>query len=97
MSTRFDAFRTPSAVDNRDVTARGPLPDGRVLVAGGYIQEVRGAAGRPSAGVEIYDPSTGRFSPGGEMIVPASTVHATVLQDGRVLLTSSAGADIFQP
>jgi hypothetical protein len=58
------------------------LPDGRVLIAGGWAG---GEAGIASA--EIYDPESGTFSPGGLMGSPRRDHAAVALADGRVLIT----------
>jgi hypothetical protein len=90
------------------------LADGRVLIAGGTnpaIPAPTGDAASPQvfspeayASAEIYDPSTGRFSPTGSMAFAQSDQVATSLADGRVLLTGgwngsgSAGiAQLYDP
>lgn len=62
------------------------LPDGRVLVAGGY-----GTPGRLSS-VEIYDPSSGTWSAGAPMNNARRMHTATLLMDGRVLVAGGIGA-----
>jgi hypothetical protein len=61
------------------------LPDGRVFIAGG------GFAAEPpygtDASTEVYDPSTGIFSFLGNMTARRSYHTATLLKDGRVLIT----------
>jgi hypothetical protein len=74
------------------------LPDGKVLIAGGYN-------GDYLATTEIYDPSANRFSNAGRMTIPRSGHVATLLNDGRVLLAGGVGtgwtflstAEIFDP
>ena len=66
------------------------LPDGRVLIAGGYWSD--GQEGRVLSSTEIYDPTTGEFSPTGSMGAPRIGHGATLLNDGRVLIAS--GVDI---
>ena len=69
---------TFTALPGSMTTARGeavaaPLPDGDVLIAGGY----NGSIGLSSA--EVFDPSTGTFT-----ALPASmTTHATVRSPRR--------------
>jgi hypothetical protein len=52
-----------------------------VLVAGGYNSV-------PLASAELYDPSTGLWSPTGDMVRPRTTASAVLLPDGRVLVAS---------
>lgn len=75
------------------------LPDGRVLVAGGFVQQ--GSA----QGAEVYHPGNGRFSPLPPMTVTRHSHTATLLRDGRVLIvggygagtTTLATAELFDP
>jgi hypothetical protein len=73
------------------------LPDGRVLVTGGFVA----VDGTTTASAEIYDPSTGRFVPAGAMRVGRVVHSATLLTDGRVLvlggLQASSATDVFDP
>jgi hypothetical protein len=63
------------------------LKDGRVLIAGGYNgegpDEITGILGN----AELYDPATGRFSALISMTRHRDVHTATLLQDGRVLIT----------
>jgi hypothetical protein len=63
------------------------LPDGRVLFAEGNFT---GAL----AGVELYDPSTASFNPPGNAATLTAVYSATVLNDGRALLTGRAGTSV---
>ncbi|NOK20057.1 kelch repeat-containing protein [Corallococcus carmarthensis] len=69
------------------------LPDGRVLIAGGYRPAPNGT--RPvSVTTEVFDPADGTFSYGPD--VGARAFHtASLLPDGKVLLTG--GAESFAP
>ncbi len=89
------------AVSRQSHTAT-TLPDGKVLVTGGW--DGQGSISEASA--EIYDPSTGTFSSAGSMILPRESHSATLLADGRVLLVGgfqrnatfdNAPAEIFNP
>jgi hypothetical protein len=91
-------------------TARGfhtatLLADGRVLIAGGDVA-AWAANGPFLASAEIYDPTTGTFSPAGPLAEGRSHHAATLLPDGRVLVsggvanggsTSLASAELFDP
>jgi hypothetical protein len=77
------------------------LPDGTALIAGG---ETDGCTGNfcgfagSVASAEPYDPSTGIFSPTGDMAAAREGHTATLLKDGRVLLAggvSYGGIGIF--
>ena len=83
------------------------LADGRVLVAGGLGMDGQGGF-TPLRSAEVYDPSTGRWTPAGNMSVARWSHSVTTLADGRVLVmggTSSAGdtepplgsAEIYNP
>ena len=88
-------------------TARGfhtatLLADGRVLIAGG--DPAGWVADRPDASAEIYDPTTGTFSPTGSMATTRGFHTATLLADGRVLIAggengagSLASAELYDP
>ncbi len=57
------------------------LSSGKVLVTGGVDQD-----GRTVAIAELYDPTTGRWSPTGPMLEARSGHTASVLPNGRVLV-----------
>ena len=74
------------------------LPDGRVLIAGGW----RGREATDTA--EVYDPATRRFAATGKMSGPRGGHTATLLRDGRVLLAGGgdgrgphAASEIYDP
>ena len=63
------------------------LPNGKVLVAGGY----RGDVGFPDwTGVEFYDPSSNTWTAGGTLLAARAQHTATLLPNGRVLLIGGA-------
>jgi hypothetical protein len=73
------------------------LPNGRVLIAGGYFdyacsQTCLGYEGLKSA--EIYDPVSGSFSSTDPMLATRFWHSATLLQDGSVLIAGGIGADL---
>jgi N-acetylneuraminic acid mutarotase len=76
------------------------LPDGRVLVTGGGKGGV-GTETVPFDTTEIWDPATGEWSAAGTMTVTRARHAATLLDDGRVLVTGSVGevtsAEIWDP
>jgi hypothetical protein len=77
------------------------LKDGRVLIAGGYNLDGLNWVSQNSA--EIYDPVTGTFSMTGSLNEPRVMHTATLLPDGRALITGGYGdaslatAEIYDP
>jgi RTX calcium-binding nonapeptide repeat (4 copies)/Kelch motif len=98
---------TGSMSTARDAPAMAPLPDERVLVAGGTLRSP--TADDVLSSAEIFDPATGTFSSAGigSMSVPRTGAVAARLPDGRVLIAggttafpsfaSLASAEIFDP
>jgi hypothetical protein len=80
---------TGSMSTPRGYAAAAPLPDGRVLVAGGWDGWELDDAVKTA---EIYDPATGTFAPTGDMTVARYRPVAAPLPDGRVLV---AGGEYF--
>ena len=66
------------------------LKDGRVLIAGGFNDQVLASA-------ELYDPSAGTFIPTGAMATPRWNHTATRLTDGRVLIAGGGTAELYDP
>lgn len=81
-------------------TARGQhvavlLADGKVLVAGG-LSDV--TANTHFGSAEIYDPSTGSFTPTGTMVSSGRVSSAVLLPDGRVFIGQDGdNAEIYDP
>ena len=63
------------------------LPDGRVLVAGGFTGDENAAAS-----AELFDPATETFASLPRMVVVRHSHTATLLKSGKVLLVGGYGA-----
>jgi N-acetylneuraminic acid mutarotase len=68
------------------------LPDGRVLVAGGFY-EGSGVISflKPHGSTELYDPVTKSWMGGGSLVTTRGYHTATLLPNGRVLVTGGLG------
>jgi hypothetical protein len=62
------------------------LPDGRVLVTGGWIHNPQSYPYVSVDTAELYDPATEQFSSAGKLTIARSSHTATLLQNGTVLL-----------
>ena len=81
------------------------LADGRVLITGGVT--CCDMAGEVLTGTaEVYDPGTGVFQPTGSLLTARALHSATLLADGRVLVTggfvavdgsTTASAEVYDP
>lgn len=72
----------PTMLEPRASGTATLLPDGRVLLTGGYP----GEGMSPVSSAEVFDPATGRFSATAPMTTERANHSATLLDDGRVLL-----------
>ena len=66
------------------------LPDGRVLITGGYPTYYI-SPNLNLASAELYDPSTGNFSPAGNMTMARAYHTAILLNTGKVLIGGGEG------
>jgi hypothetical protein len=81
------------------------LGDGSVILTGGCTEPGCGGAGEARV-ADLYDPVTGRFTPGAPMLSPRVSGTATLLEDGRLLLVGgypgegeapTASAELYDP
>ncbi len=80
------------------------LKDGRVLVAGGGVAFSPGTGTLATTTAELYDPTAGAFSSTGNMGIARYCHTATLLTNGKVLITGGvdgrsyfATAELFDP
>lgn len=76
------------------------LADGRVLVAGGYKGSPYNGTGATVATAQLYNPVTRTWADAASMASPRMGAAATLLQDGRVLVTGGAAtptAELYDP
>lgn len=86
------------------------LPDGKVLVAGGFFDIPNSIlqSGNPLSSAEIYDPTSGTWTTTGQLADARYDHTATLLSDGRVLVAggrtgpsrygpSLATAELYDP
>ena len=78
------------------------LPDGKVLIAGGFREE--GTSEIAIASAEIFDPATNTFTPTSDMNEPRNGHTSTLLPNGKVLLAGgwnqqgrTATAELYDP
>ena len=96
---------TANLIEARGYHTATLLADGRVLVAGGRSND--SSTGHALASAELYNPVTGSWSATGNMLAAHTFDAATLLSDGRVLVTgaayrgyglaSGAGAELYDP
>ncbi len=70
------------------------LPNGKVLLAGGFVNSVWDYGGSTSSnGASLYDSATGEFSGTGNMTASLGGHTATLLANGKVLIAGGADQD----
>lgn len=84
--------RPTTAPLRRFMAASAILPDGRVVVTGGYDRPwVDGGAATPLNTVAIYDPISGSWSNAAPMGSPRARHTAVTLRDGRIAVLGGLG------
>ena len=89
--------RTSNMTTRRAAHTATSLPDGRVLVAGGF------ESGSSLASTEVFDPTTEAFRPAATMSVTRAGHTATLLSSGKVLIAGGyngsylANAELYDP
>ncbi len=85
----------------RDLHTATLLPNGKVLVSGGYSTA---ATGYYLASAELYDPATGVWTATGSLMTARASHTATLLPNGKVLVSGGAGnagyltsAELYDP
>lgn len=85
---------TGNMTTNRAYHTSTLLPNGKVLIAGGFDEGLPGGPDTQKS-AELYDPLTGTFTATGSMTTKRGSATATLLPNGKVLITG--GVDIFPP
>ena len=78
----------PDMLEPRVGHAAVALPDGRVILIGGF------GASAVTRTTEIYDPATGDFTPGPDLTEPRADPVAFLLADGSVLIAGGYGGSV---
>ena len=86
---------TGSMHEAREGHAAVLLANGKVLVLGGGASS--GGVSRLVSSAELYDPSTGTWTDTGRLTTARAGATATVLSDGRVLVTGGASSRTGDP
>jgi WD40 repeat protein len=85
--------RTGTMLEARVAAAAALLPDGEVLVAGGHSGS--GLHNSALSSAERYSPASGSWTTTGSMEGPDALMAATLLPDGRVLVTGGFENDVL--
>ena len=101
---RVGTFTATGAMATRYFHTSTVLKDGRVLITGGCCSDPQAGAPVPLATTELYDPRTGTATPGASMLTGRMYHVATLLNDGRVLISggtnqngSLASIELYDP
>jgi hypothetical protein len=73
------------------------LPNGKVLVAGGFTDPVSTPNQPVTETAELYDPATGTWTPTDSMDVRRALHSVALLNDGRVLVAGGRTCDVPPP
>ncbi len=79
------------------------LPNGKVLVAGGYGATVGAQVTDALSSAELYDPANGTWSSTGSLNEPRTESTATLLENGKVLVVGggvqygTSSAELYDP
>lgn len=77
----------------RDGYTKTPLPNGKILIAGGYIHtEFPTVSNRYLSSAELLDPATGKWTETGEMSAARYDHIATLLPGGKILVEGGYGS-----
>ena len=84
---------TGSMKDARRSHTATLLPDGKVLVAGGFFDIPNSIlqSGSPLSSAELYDPASGTWTTTGQLTEARYDHTATLLPDGKVLIAGGRG------
>ena len=85
--------RTGSMAVGRFEATGTLLPNGGVLVVGGFGGPQVGGQFQPLPGTEVYDPASGAFAPAASLSEGRADQDAVTLADGDVMVTGGLGAE----